>query len=192
MRLAPTMLLAVVALMGCRKDPPLPAIAVPAHPDLQCPPGTLPAGTAPPQGDTVWCEITNAAGLKVREGPSLEWHPNERRRAEGSYVAGERHGEWLYWYATGSPEARGSYAIGVKEGVWTTYHPNGDRASEGMFVGGAEHGPWVFFDPTSGTRTEGEYVLGERTGPWIDYGEHGRPVRERIYRNGRVIDQREL
>ncbi|HHO54404.1 MAG TPA: hypothetical protein ENK18_26915 [Deltaproteobacteria bacterium] len=165
---------------------------LPVHPDLQCPPGTLGAGTPPPKGTEVWCEMRLATGALVREGPSIQWHPNGRKRAEGSYVADQRHGPWLFWYPTGNPEAQGSYTSGVKEGAWTTYDASGSRTSEGLFIGGQEHGMWTFWDDAGARRTEGEFVLGARTGRWLDHGPDGIAVRERIYREGRLVSQREL
>ena len=162
------------------------------HPDLKCPAGTQPAGYAPPHGWEVWCEKLLPNGQKLREGPSIGWHPNEQKRSEGSYADGKQHGPWLYWYPTGTPESQGGFALGVKEGVWTTYAAGGETTSEGQFVGGQEHGPWVFWNTDAATRTEGSFVLGARDGVWLDYGPDDRPVRERTYRDGRMVTMREL
>jgi len=186
--------LALWTLAGC--PPKAPSVTAPSlpvgHPDLKCPPGTRPAGHAPPHGYEVWCEQPLPDGSAQREGPSIAWHGNEQRKAEGSYVAGKQNGPWLYWFPTGTPETQGSFAMGVKEGVWTTFQPNGERAAEGQFVDGKEHGPWTYWNPDALTRTEGSFVLGLREGVWIDYGPDGKAVRERVYRAGRMITVREL
>lgn len=188
------MVTAFFVLAGC---PPKPGAATGpelpvGHPDLKCPAGTAAAGYAPPNGWEVWCEKFLADGTEVREGPSISWHPNEQRKAEGSWADGKQHGPWLYWFPTGTPESQGSFAMGNKEGVWTTFQSNGERASEGQFVSGAEHGPWVYWNTDALTRTEGSYVLGNRDGIWRDYGPDDKPVRERVYRDGRMITMREL
>ena len=187
-------LAAFLFLTGC---PPKPVTVTGpgwpvGHPDLQCPAGTAPNGYAPPHGWEVWCEKPLPNGTSLREGPSLTWHANEQRKAEGSYADGRQNGPWLYWFPTGTPESQGSFAMGAKEGVWTTFQANGERSSEGQFVSGAEHGPWTFWNADVLTRTEGSYVLGNRDGVWLDYGPDDKPVRERIYREGRMITMREL
>ena len=192
------LLAAVAALLGplgtgCGPKP-APAAAVPAagHPDLQCPPGTSPAGRGPPEGTEAWCQVRLPGGEARRAGPRITWHANGQRSAAGWYQAGKRHGTWQFWHASGTPAKQGSYTQGLEDGPWTTYHPDGTRAAMGGYVGGEEHGPWIFWDPGTLTRTEGSYELGERTGRWVDVGPDGRPVRERIYRRGRLVNQREL
>lgn len=185
--------LTTLLLGGCAKGRARNDLAVlPVHPDLQCPPGSMGVGTPPPEGTEVWCEVRLTNGTLVREGPSIQWYANGRKRSEGAYVVDQRHGPWLYWFPTGGPEAQGTYASGVKEGTWTTYAAGGSRASEGQFVGGREHGIWTFWDESGERRTEGEFVLGARTGRWLDHGPDGTAVRERIYREGRLVSQREL
>ncbi|MBX2803773.1 MAG: hypothetical protein KTR31_39220 [Myxococcales bacterium] len=190
--LAALVVMSTLLCSGCPRDTPPDRAVSQATPAIACPPGTFPAGLAPPAGGEVWCEIRTSGAAARREGPAMSWHGNERRRWEGTYVAGQPNGTWLYWYATGSPEAQGSFSRGLKEGLWVTYHPSGDRASEGSYVDGKEHGPWVFWDAESATRTEGEFVLGARTGRWHDYGPDGAARRYRIYRDGRLVEQGEL
>lgn len=187
-------LVALLLLAGCppKSTTPVAPVLPVGHPDLVCPPGTQPAGHAPPHGQEVWCETPLRDGSAVREGPSIAWHTNEQRKAEGTWAAGKQNGPWLYWYPTGTPEMQGSFAMGVKEGVWTSFQANGERSAEGQFVDGKEHGPWTFWNAEQLTRTEGSYVLGLREGTWTDYGPDGKAVRERIYRAGRMVTVREL
>ncbi len=191
-RVAPWALLACIAGCGPKASNPVIATGASVHPDLQCPPGTLPAGTPPPQGREVWCELRPVGGAPVRQGPSIAWHENGKRAAQGPYLAGKRHGRWTFWHPNGVPAKQGSFAQGLEEGVWTAYHPHGDRASEGEYVGGEEHGPWLYWDVQEPARIEGTWALGKRTGRWLDIGPDGRPVRERVYRNGRLVNQQEL
>lgn len=165
--------------------------AASTHPDLQCPPGTWSAGEGPPAGVEVWCELRSPSEA-VRQGPSIHWYENGRRRSEGGWVAGKPHGEWRHWHPNGTPQARGTLAHGLREGVWTTYHPDGTRESEGNYVGGKQHGPWIFWDDEALTRTEGLFELGDRSGRWVDVDPGGVEIRERVYRNGRLVNQREL
>lgn len=187
------MLAVAITLAGCPKTTAPVAVGPPqGHPDLACPPGTVPAGFGPPNGIEAFCQKQRPDAVWVRQGPAIEWHTNEQRASEGSYVDGKRDGPWLFWYPTGSAEKQGTYSRGVEEGVWTEYHVNGDRKSEGQWVDGKQHGHWTFWNSDSLTRTEGNFVLGEKDGTWIDVGTDEQPIRERLYRQGRLISQREL
>ncbi|MFT4627691.1 MAG: hypothetical protein ACI8PZ_006378 [Myxococcota bacterium] len=182
----------ILAFSGCKKkELPVPEPEpVQVHPDLICPADTVGTGAPPPRGQEVWCQRLLPTGKWLRHGPAIEWHANEQRRATGEYYEADKHGPWLFWYATGTPERQGSYTRNVKNGVWTEFHVSGDRKSEGEFVEGQEHGMWVFWDEN--TRVEGEYVMGEPNGIWLEYTPENIATRERVYRSGRLVSQREL
>jgi antitoxin component YwqK of YwqJK toxin-antitoxin module len=182
----------LLSVAGCKKKEvvqPEPE-PVPVHPDLICPDDTDGTGAPPPAGQEVWCQQIQPNGRSIRHGPAIEWHSNEERRATGEYYQGDRHGPWLFWFPTGSPERQGSYTRGVKNGIWTEFHVSGDRKAEGEFVEGSEHGPWVFWEDD--TRTEGTYVMGAPDGVWLEYTPENLALRERVYRGGRLVSQREL
>lgn len=191
MRLVP---LAALLAACAHTTGPQPAVGpTVGSPELQCPPGTQPNGYDPPDGLEVWCTLMRADGKIVREGPSITWHPSGVAKAsEGSFSADTKNGVWTTFYPTGTPESRGEYVMGKKEGLWTTFAVTGEKTAEGPFVGGVEQGPWTFWNTDTLTRAEGVYVLGGRDGVWIDYSPEGKAVRERIYREGRLISQREL
>ncbi len=182
----------LVSVAGCKKKEivePEPE-PVQVHPDLFCADGTEGAGAPPPAGQEVWCQRSLPTGKWLRHGPAIEWHTNEERRATGDYYQGEKNGPWLYWFPTGTPERQGNYAHGVKNGVWTEFHVSGDRKSEGEFVEGREHGPWLYWE--GDLRIEGAYIMGAPDGTWLEYNRDDIAVRERIYRSGRLVSQREL
>ncbi len=180
-------------LTGCKKPiEPLPEPErVPVHPDLHCPEGTIDTGAAPPVGQEVWCQKQLPSMRYVRHGPSIAWHTNEQRQSTGDYHEGKPHGSWLYWYATSTPEKQGAYTKGLKNGVWTEFHITGDRKSEGEYVEDEEHGPWMYWTEEK-VRIEGAFIMGQQDGVWLDYSTEDVAVRERVYRNGRLVSQREL
>lgn len=184
----------VLLLGGCakRSDAVVDAGPPKGHPDLQCPAGTAPEGYGPPVGKSAWCVLALPDGRRVKEGPSMEWHDTGTRAVTGSWSNDRMSGEWVRYYPTGTPESRGAYLNGKKDGVWTTFAATGEKTAEGPFVDGVEHGNWTFWSTDTLTRTEGAYVLGNRDGRWLDYSPEGKPVRERIYRDGRLVTQREL
>lgn len=162
------------------------------HPDLQCPAGTSPEGYGPPVGRSAWCLLTLPDGHRVKEGPAIEWHENGARKVTGQWSQDRQVGEWVTYHPTGTPESRGTWVAGKKDGVWTTWAPTGEKVGEGPYVDGVEHGAWVFWNVETLVRTEGNYVLGGRDGRWLDYSPEGKATRERIYRDGRLVTQREL
>jgi len=178
--------------MGCRKAPVVMAEPPPPlHADLICPEGTQEAGTPPPSGTEVWCHRLDASGTWLRSGPSISWHPNQHRSAQGEWKDNQRSGPWIYWHPNGAPQSHGHFSNGLKDGVWLDYHASGDPESEGAFVEGREHGPWLYWAADL-TRVEGQWELGSRAGIWLDYEASGRASRQRDYRDGRLISQKEL
>jgi hypothetical protein len=187
-------LCATLFLIACKKAPidsgPTGPVGI-NHPDLACAEGTIGLGAAPPDGMEVYCARVFEDGRIVRQGPSIQWHSASRRAGTGVWLDGKRSGAWQTWHANGAAHEQGTYIGGMKEGPWIAFHTNSERASEGEFVGGKENGAWTFWSEDGLTRTEGVYNLGNREGKWIDYGPDDKPVRERNYRNGRLINQRE-
>ncbi|MBA2319811.1 MAG: hypothetical protein H0V89_01540 [Deltaproteobacteria bacterium] len=180
---------------GCAKNPStagLEASGASPHPDLVCAPTTIPAGLAPPQGSEVWCQVALPTGTYQRQGPSIAWHANEQRSAEGGWSTGKRSGSWQFWYATGEVERTGTYVNGVEDGVWVSYHPNGERAAEGQMVDGKENGEWTYWSEDGATHTVGRWSLGLRDGTWVDYTPNETALREKVFRDGRMVSQKEL
>ena len=188
-------LLALALLGACAKPPP--PVAAPVdrgiqHPDLPCAEGTVGRGAAPPAGTEIFCARVDSSGTVTRQGPVIAWHSASRRAYAGAYADDQKAGRWTYWHVSGALDEEGSYSADKKDGAWVMYHPNGRKAAEGSFVAGKEEGPWVFYNEDHSRISRGTYVAGGRDGLWIDYDPQDRPVRERSYRNGRVVTQREL
>lgn len=190
------LLLGAVSAMGCKKATvetgPKAPVGI-THPDLDCPPGTIGMGAAPPTGMEVYCaRVDPYTGSATRHGPAIAWHSQTRRASTGAFADGKKSGQWVYWSPAGTPQKQGAYTAGREDGLWTTFHATGDKASEGTFVSGREEGRWTFWGEDGLSRSEGMYEYGGRVGKWLDYGADGEALRERLYRNGRMVTQREL
>lgn len=183
-----------LTLVGCPKKQVEQVVEQvnPGYADLNCPEGTKPTGYGPPSGLEVWCVKVTPNGMVSKHGPTILWHNNEQRKATGEFAEDLKNGGWMFWYATGKPEKQGGYVRGKEDGIWTTFHPSGERKSEGLMVDGEESGEWTYWSEDGKTRTVGKWVLGERDGTWLDYDLEDNPTRERKYRTGRLISQREL
>jgi antitoxin component YwqK of YwqJK toxin-antitoxin module len=180
--------------MACKKKAPGDVSTAPAqlHPDLYCPEGTHGEGFPPPDGVLVYCVLDGNAGLTIKQGPSIEWFSSGQKQASGNYTSNQRVGEWVFWYESGIIEKQGRYLNNVQDGRWVEFHASGLQSAEGVRVNGRESGLWVYWSNGDNTRTEGNWANGQQDGDWTDYASDGTPLRQRIFRMGRLINQREL
>ena len=181
--------------LACVPKPPPPAPVVEESPypdDFACEEGTLPVGLPPPGGTIIWCQMQTTTGHVLRHGPSIEWHANGRRSKQGGYLQGKLDGKWSEWHATGDLSKEITYANGVMEGPFVEYFLDGTKQAEGQMVNGKESGQWTYWTEGTGARLLGTYADGKRSGTWLQYNATGVPVRERSYRAGRLMSQREL
>jgi antitoxin component YwqK of YwqJK toxin-antitoxin module len=64
----------------------------------------------------------------VPEGPYLEWYKVDRTSVAltmGQFVAGERSGQWTWFYGNGRVNRQGSYADGKAVGLWHYWDASG-------------------------------------------------------------------
>ena len=92
--------------------------------------------------------------------------------AEGDYVEGERHGNWVIH--TGIERSEGRYRNGEKHGRWRTTSIRDRRlVFEGSFVDGLPHGRHVYYQENGKILEEGSYSMGRLNGVWRKYDEKG-------------------
>lgn len=159
---------------------------------IGCPQETDEVGAMPPAGTEMWCNLRTAEGLTQRHGPTRQWWKDGRQRSVGAYANNERTGHWWYWDTDGRLEKEGDFREDAENGWWIHYRPDGSITEEGPMVNGGREGVWTVYDDKTGIPTEGLWVAGEKEGTWIEYDAEGKPIRERVYRRGRLINQREL
>lgn len=176
-------------LVACPKQT---EVAPSAAAAISCPAGTKAAGKAPPEGFEAWCQRVAPTGEVTREGPAMTWHPDGTRASIGEYANDRKNGFWTTTWPSGGPQSEGSYEIGVPVGLWKEYHASGELKTEGEYAGGKPNGYWTYWHPNGQLQTAGDLQAGEKVGTWIEYDDQGKPKTERVYRNGRVLSQREL
>ena len=164
-------------------------------PALACPPGTDAVSRLTPTGQEEWCRRVDGG---ARHGPSVAWHANGRKQAEGGFLDGREQGAWTRWWANGRPLSKGAYQAGVKQGrwrfwhssgvlqeegemrdgreqgVWRRWYENGRPLSEGAYRDGVPDGAWSFWYNGGRIREASEYRGGERRGPWRRWSVNGR------------------
>ncbi len=114
-------------------------------------------------------EETNADGSPKRvcvykgEGASRElikestYYSTGKPQMEGTYKAGQRDGNWIYWHENGNPWSTGLFVNGKAEGKRTTYFPNGKVQYEGTYKEDMRVGIWRFFDEQGRLLKEVDY-----------------------------------
>lgn len=117
-----------------------------------------------------------------------ESHANGRKSAEGSYVAGEKHGKWTTWDDLGQILSEGEYQKGVKQGVWIEAFLDPATSewleARGMRVGGERQGLWTTRTRRGGTVEEIEYKDDRKHGAVTRYFAGERPRERGTYREG--------
>lgn len=108
-----------------------------------------------------------------------EFYISGQMKSAMEYVYGEPHGAYEEWHAVpeGQDPAlklKGSYVFGEREGEWTSYFEDGGVATRVNFENGRETGEFLAYWPSSGQlRAKGVYVQGRRHGKWLNYYQNG-------------------
>ncbi|TNE83937.1 MAG: toxin-antitoxin system YwqK family antitoxin [Deltaproteobacteria bacterium] len=187
-------LLLLLPLLACGKKGPLENAADLAYPefgDLTCAEQHRFGGAPPPIGTEIFC-VSEVTGTPTRNGNAIRYYPSGEIAARGDYRYDKQIGEWTVWYRDGSLKRKEAWLNGIAEGTWAEFHPGGVRRAQGPMIEGQREGLWTFFDEEGNRYLEGHYSNGHEDGVWREYLPDGTPVRERLYRDGRLLRQSEL
>jgi len=145
-----------------------------------------------------WYNYKN--GLK--NGDFEEWSVYGYLTLEGSFLDGEKDGQWTYSYYTGDKEkvsnykngklngpyhyyydngkvnVEGNYKDGEKEGEWTWYTNSGSRDMQGKFKNGLQHGDWTYWYPTGEVSYHAHYEADKKVGQWTYFYKNGQKFKE--------------
>ncbi|HMV67324.1 MAG TPA: hypothetical protein PKA64_10770 [Myxococcota bacterium] len=189
-------ILPALLLLGCPRQarldaalegaepPPLPAAG-------PCPDGGVLLGAAPPSGTDLWCALPGTSTDWVRHGPEWTWYTQGARHTVGAWDHGRRTGHAWTWREDGTLATLGEYADGEAAGYWMHLDPSGLVVAEGSMAAGEREGTWILREPGGGW-SEGAYVRGQADDRWVEHAPDGAELRERIWRAGRMVSQREL
>jgi hypothetical protein len=186
-------LLALGLLVGCKKAQVANVAEAPAAAPatlLGCPGDAREFGAMPPAGQELWCGVTTPTGGVIRHGPTRTWYRDGRPSTIGAYADNREVGHWWYWHDDGTLVKEGDFIDGAESGQWVIYEADGSIQTEGPMRDGRRNGVWTVYDP-SGSKQQGPYVAGAQDGLWVEFNAQGVPVRERIYREGRLVRLRE-
>jgi hypothetical protein len=159
---------------------------------LGCPEGSIDIGGQPPVASEFWCGRQGDEGRMVRHGAYWSFYSDGTPKEHGAYANNAKTGRWWSWDADGRLTQEGDYDDNEETGYWILYDSDGRVSAEGPMANGGRHGVWTAYDPDTRVANEGTWSDGERDGTWIIYDGEGNALRERNYRNGRLVSQREL
>jgi antitoxin component YwqK of YwqJK toxin-antitoxin module len=144
---------------------------------IDCPPGTVQKGGAPPDLFEAWCEgRPDAYGKPRRHGPSRSWYDDGGLRTEERWTEGRRDGPFVEYHRGGRKAREGSYALDQKVGTWTIWFEDGGLEERGGWAANAPHGPFTAWHRGGQKRAEGRHFMGAQVGRWITYDEAGKEI----------------
>lgn len=92
---------------------------------------------------TVQYQLKGSDSIPLHE---IQYHQDGSKYVEGSFIKGEREGEWMSWYPDGTVWSKGYFANGKRTGKSWVYHPNGQMYMKGEYLEGEKVGLWLVFD----------------------------------------------
>jgi antitoxin component YwqK of YwqJK toxin-antitoxin module len=137
------------------------------------------------------------------QGAVRDYYRDGTIQMKGQYLAGMKHGVFLYYSERGTYSSAGRYSREESVGRWENYHWNGRLESEVFYNGnGYTRTVWdslgnVQVENGRGKATrwyasgqiaeEGSYQNGRRDGDWYGFHPNGKPYFHEVYRDNRII-----
>jgi len=144
---------------------------------VDCPPGTILKGGAPPDLFEAWCEgRPDPYGRLRRHGPSRSWYDDGGLRTDERWSEGKRDGPFVEYHRGGRKAREGTYALDEKTGTWTLWFEDGGLEEQGGWAANVPHGPFTAWHRSGQKRAEGRHFMGVQVGRWLTYDEHGKEV----------------
>lgn len=143
----------------------------------------------------------------IKNGPFEEWSIYGYKLLSGSFVDGQKDGEWFFafysgktdkishykngkldgpyknYYEDGQLYAEGNYTDGKKSGTWTWYTSAGTRDMQGTFVDDKQDGDWTYWYSSGEVSYTAHYTAGLKTGMWSYYYKNGKKFKEGPFAN---------
>lgn len=85
-------------------------------------------------------------GEQVKQGLSVQFHPNGQKSMEGMFEANEPVGKHSWWHLNGQKSIEGTYRAGKPDGPWTWWHADGPKSTQGEYLDGTPTGEWVWWN----------------------------------------------
>lgn len=117
------------------------------------------------------------------DGPYTLWRTRRVPRVQGTYVAGERDGAWVWTDRGGNKEKEGTYAAGKRTGAWSEWQ-GGKLELSGAYVDDKPDGDFISFDWRG--RELGRYTMTAGTGTAVTFYGNKKPASKQRFVDGRA------
>jgi len=88
----------------------------------------------------------HVSGEQVKQGVTVQYHPNGQRSMEGTFQSNEPVGKHSWWHLNGQKSIEGTYRNGKPDGPWTWWHADGTKSTAGEYAEGTPTGEWVWWN----------------------------------------------
>lgn len=99
----------------------------------------------------------------------------------------EYTGEYIDKWENGLVKFRGQFRFGQRHGQWVSFYANGEPWSELHYDKGLRHGPYVVYYPGMVKRIEGFYKNDLRDSVWCFYDSTGFKIAEIVYSMNKTL-----
>lgn len=134
----------------------------------------------------------------VLSGVYTEYYLNGEVRSRGLVEAGDKTGEWVYYYKDGSLKEKGSYRINGfgsgysrsnQVGTWNEWYSNGQNKKICTYdTLGKRTGQWIEYHE-NGQESKRYNIYHEKLhGEYIEFVDHGQILIRHNYVHGEIID----
>jgi len=105
---------------------------------------------------------------------------------KGSYLNGNRHGQFSFWFPSGLIEKEERYVKGKLDGLKCTWYEDGKLKLSETYLKSNLHGESLSWFPSGQKSSEEFYKNGEPHGRFLEWHEDGKPKTEKIFVNGKL------
>ena len=121
-----------------------------------------------------------------KQGLWISWYENGDKESDIEWDKDQYHGIFRYWFSNGKPKVVGQTQDGEVNGEWKNYYTNGQLNAHSINEIGKLKSIKVWRD-NGGICQESKVEEGD--GIFIEYDESGKPIRERIFKEGVEIKE---
>lgn len=120
-------------------------------------------------------------GEDGKSARAVNFHPNGKKMAEGSYVATRKDGLWKYFTEDEKLASTENYDHGVPEGEWRKYYDTGKLLESCTYHKGVKEGEDKQFFSDGALKAQFSFVGGQYEGPARFNHSNGNPMLEGVF-----------
>ncbi|MBS9461716.1 hypothetical protein KIM67_04795 [Flagellimonas sp. 389] len=118
------------------------------------------------------------------------FYENEAKKEIQHYEHGKKNGLYELYHENGTKILSGNYMDGYKNGAWKNFDlDNGTIVEKTTFKNNVKNGLYIKYNEAEKPSHKGNYLNGTKDGKWEFYNLAGKPIKEILYRKGKVISK---